>query len=320
MKRLFAMLLVVVMVGGLLVGCSDDGITAENYYDEPITFLVHAAAGGNLDLRARAIAEYLEEEIGQTIVIENIAGAGGATAATEFLKEEANSRTILLISDAMLSITPYSMEVEYTDDDFIPIIGINEVKAGLFVNPDTFTTLEEYVAYGEENTIIFGENGKATGSYLAPAMLNEELGVLYEGVTYDSGAESLTAVYAGHIDACWSDMASAEQYILDGSLIPLLTFSSESYTYSDGTVVPSALELGIDVEHCNFVYFAARGGTDDEIIDMLYQALDTVYQDENLIADLAAIGVELYPLDGDEIDEFMIERIADIASYYESNQ
>lgn len=321
MKKMFTMLLVVAMMCGLLVGCSgDDGITADNYYDEPLTFLVHAAAGGNLDIKVRIIAQYLEEEIGQTIVIENLAGASGATAATEYLNEEANSRTILVMGDAMFSIMPHSMDVEYTEEDFEPIIGLDVVKAGLFVNPDTFTTYEEYVEYGQENTILFGDNGKASGSYLAPAMFNEAADVLYEGITYDSAAEALTAVYAGHIDACWASMALGEQYVSEGTLIPLVTFAPETYTYADGTEVPSAYDLGLDVEHQNFIYFAARGGSDEELVDMLYEAFNTVYQDEDLISDLADVGVELYPLNGEEIDVFMDETVAAIADYYEANE
>ncbi len=321
MKKFISMLLSTLLALTLLTGCGGSSeITADNYFDEPITFLVHAGAGGNLDIKVRIVAKYLEEQTGQTMIVENLAGAGGATAAVEYLKEEPNSRKILVLGDAMFSIVPHTAEVTFTKEDYAPFIGLDSVKAGLFVDPNIYPDLDSYIAAGTDGEVIFADNGKASGSFLAPAMLHEAAGLNYQGLTVDSAAEGLTNVYAGHVDAAWASMGLGEQYVNEGTLIPLVTFAPEAYTYDNGTVIPSCIELGIDVTHQNFLYFGLRSGSDEALLDMLYNEFNTVYQNEEFIAEMDNAGVTLLPLDAEGIDEFVNKSISDISNYYESNQ
>jgi len=323
MKKIISIILVLVLTALTFVGCSSSTsgeVNVDDFFEKPLTFIVHAAAGGNLDIKVRMVAKYLEEEIGQTIVVENLPGAGGVTAATTYLQEKSNSRKIIVMGDQMFSIAPHTNEIEYTMEDFAPIIGLDVVKAGLFVNPDKFSTFEDYVNYGKENTLIIGAGGKASGGYMAQAILNDELGLEYQDVTNKSAAESLTSVYAGHTDACWSSMALASQYVDEGSLIPLLTFSPEDYIYDSGLEVPSARTLGVDMEHQNFIYFAMRSGSDLSLIEELNQSISNVYSNDEFLNEISKIGVSLHPLNGEETTEYVNESTRIINEFYENNK
>lgn len=299
-----------------VAGCGEDEDPAATYFDKPLTFIVHAGAGGNLDLKVRMVAKYLEPIIKQTIVVENEAGAGGVTAATNYLQQKPNTRRVLVMGDQMFSIAPRTTTVKYKFEDFAPVIGLDVVKAGLFVNPKTIKNLDDYIALGKGKGIVMADNGRATGSFIAQAVVNRMLDLQYDSVTYKSAAESLTNVYAGHCDAAWAAMHLGNQYQEEGILLPLLTFAPEDYVYANGTKVPSARSLGIDMEHQNFLFFALRGGTDAKVVDKLSKAIAEVYANKNFQDEAAKMSVTIHPLDPKKTKEHVDNAVKAMDAFY----
>lgn len=268
---------------------------AESYFDDSLTFVVHAGAGGNLDLKVRLVAKYLEDVVGKPVLIENVAGGGGITAATQYLQEAPNTHKVLVLGDAMFSIAPKFNKVSYTFDDYMPIIGLDVVKACMYASADTIKNFEDLQALVASKEVLIGDNGKASGSYISQAVALKKMGGSYRSITYASAAETMTSIFAGNIDLGWGAVNVGKQYVENGDLTPIMVFSEEDFVYSDGTVVPSAKSLGVDVIQENFLFFGLRAGSNPAIIAMLESAINEVYENPSFLQDAEKMNMFLAP-------------------------
>lgn len=288
---------------------------AENYWNDSITFVVHAGAGGNLDVKVRLVAKYLEKIVGKPVLIENVAGGGGITAATQYLQEKPNTHKILVLGDAMFSIAPRFNKVSYTFDDYIPIIGLDVVKGCMYASSDKLQDFEDLNQLVATREVLIGDNGKASGSYLSQAVTLTDLGAKYRSITYASAAETLTSIFAGNIDLGWGAVNVGQQYVAAGTLTPIMVFSEEDFVFSNGTVAPSAKSLGIDVIQENFIFFGIRKGTDSQIVEMIETAISKVYENPDFLAEAEKMSVYLAPTDAEATKE-KVEEIMDAYSKY----
>ena len=125
------------------------------------------------------------------------------------------------------------------------------------------------------------------------------MGLTAETIPHDAASEGLVNVIAGTTDVCLASMTLAEQYVKDGSLIPLFTYEKEDYTYADGTVVPSLYTLtGKDYDIPSLQFFAIRAGTDQAIVDYLYDVLQQVYADPDFQEEYVSAGGNVDNLTG----------------------
>jgi len=317
MKRnvlLCALMLVVVLAQATAQGTAEN--PAQNYWNESITMVVHAGAGGNLDVKVRLVAKYLEQIVGKPVIIENVAGGGGITAATQYLEEKPNTHKILVMGDAMFSIAPKFNRVVYTMDDYIPIIGLDVVKGALYANRATVKNYDDMKQLVASREVLIGDNGKASGSYLSQAAALKMMGGTYRSVTYASAPETLTSIFAGNIDFGWGAVNVGQQFVQNGSLTPVMVFSDEPFTFADGTVVPTARSLGLDVIQENFLYFAIRKGSDPRVVQLIEEALSQVYANAQFVAEAEKMSMFLAPTDSQQTKEKVEQIVSDYEQYF----
>lgn len=264
-----------------------------------VTIFVPGQAGANMDIKARMVGKYLSEELGVPVVIENRPGAGGITACTQYLTEDANSNNIQYMSGSNLSVAPIYNEVEYTADDFIIVSGLDSVENGLFVNADLgISSLEELKAAFADKTIKFASAGVGNDSFLVSKILMEEMGLTSDSINGNGFGDALTACMSGTADVCYCALNQAKQYVEDGSIVPLAVYCEEDYTgYADCgyDVVPSLKNEGYDITYSAITYFALRDGTDDAVVSKLESALNNVYANPDFMAEFEAAGFALLP-------------------------
>lgn len=280
---------------------------AADYPGKELRIIVPFATGGALDVQARLTAQYLADVLDTTVVVEDIAGAAGVLGTTEYLSQEADTTTILLMSSWLNTVYPLFNEVLYTSDDFLPIIDHNSVEFLLFTNPDKtgIETMDDLIAYAaDKGRIVFSSDGVGGSTYIVQNALYQALGIEAETIVVTSTSEGVTNLMAGTVDVAISAINTSGDYVSNGDIVPVMSFGSEPYSDDIVENIPCASDYGVDVSYQGFYYFAIRSGTDQAIVDKLYDAFATVYADPDFIAERDVIGFYGSGMTGDEISIF----------------
>ena len=192
---------------------------AQDYPKRPITMIVPFAAGGTSDVIARAVAEQMGIALGQTIVIENIAGAGGSTALTRAVRAEADGYTIA-IGNAGTSAASYTIYplLPFKPDAFVPIAMVAKTFGIVALRKDfPAKDLKEFIAYARSNPgkINLGHAGVGSSNFLICKSFIQAAGIEVTLVGYRGAAPALTDAIGGQIDGVCDAAASVSQPIDD---------------------------------------------------------------------------------------------------------
>lgn len=287
-----------------------------------VTIYVNGKTGSNMDSKARILAEYLEAELGKSVVIENVTGNGGAVVLTQFLTQQPNSNSLCYVAPDSLNVVPLFQEVEYTSEDYAIVSCTDEVEIGLFANAasgiasladlkDTFAT--------SGKTCIFSVSGASNINYMMSKGILNTMGLNSDFITDGGYAEAMVNVISSNADICVAAMNQAKSYIEDGSLIPLCVFSAQAYTkYADIGIesVPAAMDEGYDFQWSNLAILLMRGGTDDAVTAKLEAALENVYANPEYQKAMEDVGFVLVEDHSSAAIQSTVEqRTADVLEY-----
>ncbi len=284
---------------GLLAvaACAEEG----EYPTGTVEMMIPWTAGGGSDLSTRQLANHLENQLGVTITPVNEPGANGALGWGSLAEASTDGYELGLLTFDVLSnevIDPTSPTIE----DFDIIAQFEQQALFLYVRADS-----EYDDVTDlEDGVMFGTSGLGGIDHQAPAALSSELGVEWDYTPFDGHADGLTNLLGGNIDAFVFTPNIAAQYVDDGTLEILGTFSTETVEqYPD---VPTFTEMGLDVPPIgSFRGIAAPAGIDPEIRDTVEDAIRLTLEDEDFIADAQRMQMTPYFLDGAEFEDYMNE-------------
>lgn len=277
----------VLSVIALLAACGEDdaGGGAASYPTESIRLLVPYGAGGPTDLTTRTVGACLEDELGQTVIVENLPGGSGALATTELVGADADGHTLSLVTAGTMVLTPLSNEVGYTKDDITPIGVMAEVPSVLAVGQDSrFADAEGLFAAAEEapGTISLGVPGASTPQAIELQRLADEHGVEVTVVPFDGNAEMTTALLGGNVDGV---LINASQDVVEnidaGAFVPLVASSEDRLSWLPDT--PTFTELGYDGLTLSGSTFGLAGpaGLPEDVVTVLEDTLrDCLGQDD----------------------------------------
>src|SRR5262245_43014428 len=178
---------------------------AQTYPTRPITLIVPFGAGGPTDVVARIVAEHMSRTLGQPLIVENIAGAGGTIASTRAMRAKPDGYTIQVghlgthvTAPAFYPNLPYRPDVDFT------AVGIFSLNAWLIAPNKNLPPkdLSEFIAFAKANyrRLNMGHAGVGSASHLTGVLLNAILGMRPVLVPFSSGAAAMNALVAGHVD------------------------------------------------------------------------------------------------------------------------
>lgn len=297
-----------------LAACSsgttaDDGTVTGN-----VTMVVPFSAGGGSDASGRAIATGLEGTTGLTITTENREGGSGAVGYSYFLGEEGNPNVLLAAETSLISI-PLAQDVEFESTSFTPIMKLGDDYTLLVVPADSpFQTCSDVVDAAADERVVAAVSGAVSLDEVVFSLVEEDQGIEFDRVPFESGAEVIAGVLGGQVDIASLNPGEVVGQLESGDMRALCSFSEERYQYEAIADVPTAAEQGIDVAFAQFRGFIAPGGLTDEQtqfwIDAARAFAETDAYDQYIEANLMQPNV-LY---GDDFAEFVAGNEADLAT------
>ncbi|MCF8209103.1 MAG: tripartite tricarboxylate transporter substrate binding protein [Rhodoferax sp.] len=256
---------------------------AQGYPNRPITLVVPFAPGGAVDISARAISDRLGKVLGQTVIVDNRAGAGGVIGSSFVAKAPADGYTLVVTSQsthvvgpAVTPNLPYKVET-----DFAPITLIDRLANVLMVNANLpVQNFEEFVTYvrshpGKWN---YASSGNGSVAHLSMEMLNAKLGLDIAHVPYKGAGAALTDILGGLVQVTWNNLTSNLANITNGKLRALAVAAPQRVAQLPA--VPTFAELKLpDLNLTSWTGLAAPARTPDPVIGRLYEAMRTVLSD-----------------------------------------
>ncbi len=218
------------------------------YPDKPIRVVIGFPAGGPLDQHARLLAERLGAVLGQPIVIDYKAGAGGTVGAQEVMRAPADGYTLMLANTGVMVINPalYSRLPYQTLRDFTPIARTAMQPLALMVNPNVpVKTLPEFIAYAKTRPgqINYGSAGNGGISHLVPEMFKSATGLFMVHIPYRGSAPAFTDLMAGQVQFMAESIPQAASYHKQGKVRALAVTSRERNPALPDT--PTVIESGL---------------------------------------------------------------------------
>ena len=291
-----------VLAASIVAAAVFAGVTAsaQTYPTRPITMLVGFPPGGVDDTVARMIQNAMEKALGQTIVIENLGGAGGMIAATKAAHADPDGYTILLHQDSLAAgMTLYPDRTFDAEKDFVPIGLINIAATTLAGRPDLpANNLDELLRWAKQpgQTIKVGHPGVGSFGHLADELVMEELGMTVTQVPYRGAGPALVDLLAGQVDLGIIGAVVAQPLVTSGKLKAYGIIGSRPFAGLPQLKTFSQLgyqKLNIDFWHM----LLAPAGTPQPIVDKLNAALRATLADPQVKKSFADGGMDLYPTD-----------------------
>lgn len=284
---------------------------AQAYPTRPVTLVVPYPPGGTTDIVARLVAPKIGELIGQTIVIENRAGAGGTIGASYVTKAEPDGYTLLLGTPPdQVTAQFLTKQIAYSPArDFAPISLLVRGPNVLVVNPNVpARTLAEFVALARQQPgkLNFASAGKGNTSHLSGELFKARAGIDITHVPYRGNAPASQDLLAGHVQALFEAPAASLGNIREGRVRPLAVTSGQRLkTLPD---VPTFAEAGIDgVEVYTWFSILAPAKTAPAIIARLNKAASDALADPAIRNRLEEMSFEVVGGAPDVLRKFIAE-------------
>ena len=268
---------------------------AQTFPDKPIRFILGFAAGGPTDLSVRALAAVAGRQLGQSLVVSNMTGAGGTLAMAELARAPADGYLISMHTSSYKAMTAHTQKLSFDLDEVRTLLGYAEFRHLMFVKADApWANIDELIAYGKANpgVLKFGHVGPGTSLQLQGLLYFRSAGVQVTDVPYRGSSEFTNAVLGGHVNVAFIDIAGIRALARAGTARLLVTLTQQRFPeFPD---VPTAIEKGIPgPELFNpMVGIAIRRGTPPDRVKRLHDALRRAIDDPEFVKALNDIGLK----------------------------
>jgi tripartite-type tricarboxylate transporter receptor subunit TctC len=270
---------------------------AQAWPSRPMTMVVPFAAGGASDVIARILAQGLRMELGQSVVVENIGGAGGMVGAGRVAKAAPDGYQMVLgnVGTHAQNQSLYKEPLYHALTDFAPVALVTDQSLVLVVRKDfPADNLQTFMAYAKANqaSLRFGSAGVGGSNHLACLLLNSAIGIDVTHIPYRSGAQAMQDTLAGRIDyQCPSAPVALPQ--IEAKAVRALAILSRSRSPSMPDL-PSAHEQGLaDFDVPSWYALFLPAGTPADIVRRLNGATVAALNAPSVQQRLKEIGSDL---------------------------
>jgi len=279
------------------------------YPDKPIKIIIGFPAGGPLDAHIRLLVDKLQSTLGQTVIIDYKAGAGGAVGAQFVAQSPPDGYTLLLANTGTMVINPaiYTKAPYDTLKDFQPIARTAQQPLALIVNKDVpVNSLKELITYAKANPgkLNYGSAGNGGISHLVPEMLKSETGIFMVHIPFKGSAPAFTDLIAGHVQFMAESVPQAANYAKQGKVKALAVTSAKRNSALPNT--PTVIETGVaNLEVVGFYGILAPKGAPLDITNKLSQAFKETLESPDIQKRMIEQGADPAYLNADQFTKFL---------------
>ena len=279
------------------------------YPTKAMTMVVPFSAGGTTDILARIVGKALEAELGQPVIIDNKAGAGGNIGAQAAARAKPDGYTLFMgtvgthgINEALYNKLPYNPL-----GDFAPISRVAMVPNLLVAHPSRpYKTVKELIDFAQKNPgkINFGSSGNGSSIHLSGELFKSLAKVDMVHVPYKGSAPAVADLLGGQIDIMFDNMPSAMQHVKAGKLRPIAVTTAKRYP--ELAEVPTIAEAGVPGYDATswFGLFTNRKAPAD-VVAKLNAAVVKVLAKPEVIKQMAEQGAIAHPEKPAEFEAFI---------------
>lgn len=278
---------------------------AQGYPNKPVRLIVSFPPGGFADLVGRAVAQSLQQQWGQPVLVDNRPGAAGILASELTARAAPDGYTLFLATDGPFVINPFIYKtLPYNPvADFVPAVLVAYTPMALVINPNLVkaNTLAEFVSVAKSapRTFDYASSGNGGPHHLTMEAFKAAAGIDLNHVPYKGGAPALQDVLSGQVPAMFSVVPTSLQHAKAGKLkILAVAALKRSPLVPD---VPTIAESGYPgFEMGAWAGIVAPKGTPPAIIEKIQQDVLAIVREGRFAEKLAAAGAQPYPGTADE--------------------
>jgi len=286
----------------LLAATAPPVATAADFPTRPVTLVVPFPPGGPTDAMARTLAAALKGPLGQPVVVDNKAGAGGNLGAEAVARADADGHTLLFGTSGPLAINvSLYRRIGYDPvKSFAPVFPVGHLPNVLVVNPQLpVKTVAELVAHGRAHPgkLSYASSGNGASSHLAGVLFNKLAGTDFQHVPYKGTGPALNDLLGGQVAMSFTDVLTAAPHVKAGKLRALgVTTASRSQALPE---LPSVAAQGVPglqgFDVSVFFGIVAPAGTPREVVERLNRAFAEAVRQPEVRRTLLGQGLELPP-------------------------
>jgi len=258
----------------LAAGSIQSPAWAEQWPTHPVTLVVPWAAGGGTDVMARVIARPMSEKLGQQVIVENVAGAGGMVGAAHVVHAAPDGYTIVFgsRSDA-INMTLYKHPTFSLKDDLAPVALVADQPTILAARKDLpADSLKDFIAYVKKNraTVKMGSAGIGATGFVDCAIFNGMIGVNFEAIPYRGSGPAMQDLIARQFDYFCTISGTAASPLQNDLVKGIAVFRRERMPSLPN--LETSFEQGLDLEASTWFGILAPKGTPAPIVNKLHDA------------------------------------------------
>ena len=289
---------------------------AQAYPTKPVRLIVPFAPGGTTDIVARIVSDRMGAALGQTVVVENKAGAGGAIGALEMIKAPPDGHVLGVATVSTTAANPaINPKIGYDPAvDFTPIINIAATPNVIAVHPSfPARDFKGFLAELRKNPGKYSYASSGTGGigHLQTELFKSLTGTFMTHIPYRGAGPALNDTVAGQVPIIFDNLPSALPFIKDGRLIAIVVAAPQQLAQLPG--VPTFKDVGLEpVNRMAFYGVLAPRGTPRAVVDKVSAAVKSALEDPNVRTRIEATGSIII---GNTPEEFAEQMKAELAVY-----
>lgn len=300
------------LAAALGVSLGGPAIAQAQWPTRAITMVVPFPPGGVADTVGRPVAEALSRILGQPVVVENRAGAGGGVGMAHAAKAKPDGYTILMALSSITILPAADRVLErkpaYELDQLVPIARFTADPTVLVVRSDSpWKTLEEFLAHARSNpgAITFGSSGNYGTMHVPMEMLKQATNTFMLHVPYTGAGPAIVGLLGSQVDALATGPATIVQHVKSGRLRALAH-------WGEGRLGPlpevrSLAEAGAKTQFSQWSGLFVPAGTPDAVVSRLREAARAAAQDERVVKSIGGAGTPILYQDAPEFAKFVAE-------------
>lgn len=287
--------------------------------DHDFTIRVPKGAGDTMDTITRLTTKGLSEKYGVNVLINNLPGANGAVAAADLMDYDPSPCEMMSAGIVLFTLAPlFSADIKMDLADWKFVCGLTSEDFVMVANAKLgITDLEGVVDYAKSNRLMVGTQASGGAIHMLATALLGENGVAWDAVTSDSSGKDVLACSNGTVQVAIATTSACSQYIAEGSVVPIVTFGTDTFKGYDGFEVPSASQKGFDIVWQSLNYIMTRSEVEDAAIDAMYDTISAYCEGSEFQDACATAKIVPYICDGNTCYEMVSNAAEMCAKMYE---